>query len=281
MANLLRQNPLAIVLASIATLLVVVIAVEAAFNLWSTPPAPAAKAPPASDVKMLPPIAAVVPDQAYPETAARPLFTPTRRPAPAAPTVANTMVKGQFILTGVLSLRDQKIALLKEKQSGKMHRVERGKEINGVTLATVDNDRVVLAQGGDEEVLTLQVQKGPATATAAAAPAAAASGPFGPAAGATAQPPGMPAPVAGAPGGPTPSVPTGVPVQPTVTAQPVAPPGAPNPAQRSGFGPFINPPAATGTTSSDTGTTPMTPEELLARRRARRGQQQPNQGAKR
>jgi hypothetical protein len=71
------------------------------------------------------------------------------------------MVKGQFILTGILSLHDQKIALLKEKQSGKMHRVERGKEINGVTLTTVENERVVLAQGGDEEVLTLQVQRGP------------------------------------------------------------------------------------------------------------------------
>jgi len=275
MANLFRQNPLAFVLAAIATLLAAVIAVEAAFNAWSTPRASSTKAAPASEVKMLPPLAAVVPDQAYPETAARPLFTPTRRPAPAAPTAANTMVKGQYILTGVMSLRDQKYALLKEKSSGKMHRVERGKEINGVTLTTVDNERVVLAQGGDEEVLTLQIQKGPATSAPGAA-AAAAAGPFGPASGApaTAQAPGMPQPVPSAPGPGVQPVPTGVPARPAVTAQPAPPAGAANPAQRSGFGPFLNQP---GNVSSDTGTTPMTPEELLARRRARRGQQQPNQ----
>jgi len=272
MPALFRQNPLAFVLAGIAALFAVVIAIEAAFNFWTTPPVPASKAPTPTEVKMLPPLAAVVPDQAYPETAARPLFTPTRRPAPAAPTVASTMVKGQFILTGVLALKDQRIALLKEKSSGKVHRVERGKEINGATLSTVDSERVVLSQGGDEEVLTMQVQKGPAPGPTAAA--AASAGPFAPSGqpGAAGQAPGAPAPGApGMPPQPTQPVPPGTPVQPAVTAQPAPPAGA-NPAQRSGFGPFLNQPAA-----SDTGTTPMTPEELLARRRARRGTQQPNQ----
>jgi hypothetical protein len=272
MAKLLRQNPLALVLAAIAALFAVVIAVEVAFNFWSTAPAPVSKAPPPSEVKLLPPLAAVVPDQAYPETAARPLFTPTRRPAPAAPTVASTMVKGQFILTGIFAVKDQRIALLKEKSSGKVHRVERGKEINGATLSTVDNERVVLTQGGDEEVLTMQVQKGPGPTAAAAASA----GPFAPTGqpGAAGQAPGLPAPGApGTPPQPAQPVPQGTPAQPAVTMQPApAPPGA-NPAQRSGFGqPFVSQPA-----TSDTGTTPMTPEELLARRRARRGTQQPNQ----
>src|SRR4051812_1976423 len=106
MANLFRQNPLAFALAALASALVVVIAFEAAFNIWPSVTAPAPKAPAVSEVKILPPLAAVVPDQAYPETAARPLFTPTRRPAPAAPAVAGTMQKGQYILTGVFEVRD-------------------------------------------------------------------------------------------------------------------------------------------------------------------------------
>ena len=52
----------------------------------------ATKTAAASEVKLLPPIAPVVPDQAYPETAARPIFTPTRRPAPAAPTPETLMM---------------------------------------------------------------------------------------------------------------------------------------------------------------------------------------------
>jgi len=187
------------------------------------------------------------------------------------------MVKGQFILTAVLSLRDQQIALLKEKTSGKVHRVERGKEINGMTLTKVDGERVTLAQGGDEEVLSLQVQKsaGPAPGPAGApgapgAVAPVASGPFGP--GPNAPPGAVPVPglVPPQPGAP---VPAGIPTPPNPVAQPGANPAATNPAQRSGFGPFMNQPAAT---PSDTAT-PMTPEELLARRRARRGVQQPNQ----
>ena len=271
MANLFRQNPLVLGLAILAALLIVVIAVEASFGgaLWPAQAVPAARTAPVMEAKMLPPIASVAPEQAYPESAARPLFTPTRRPAPTAPTVANTMVKGQFTLQAVFAIGDQRIALLREK-SGKVHRVERGKEINGVTLAAVANDQVTLAQGGDQEVLTLNVQRGPATVAAASG---ATSGPFGPM-GAPSQPggPGAPgAPGAQPPGAPpasvaaTPQMP-----QPAVAAQAPGTPAA-NPAQRSGFGPFTNQPQAGGTTEA----TPMTPEELLARRRARRGQQQP------
>ena len=42
------------------------------------------------------------PEQAYPETVARPLFIPTRRPAPEAPVAAQgALQKGQFVLQGV------------------------------------------------------------------------------------------------------------------------------------------------------------------------------------
>src|SRR5439155_26328533 len=104
MSALFRQNPIAFVLAAAATLLIAVIALEAAFGLWPSGAAPASKPASASEIKLLPPLAVVIPDQAYPETAARPLFTPTRRPAPPAPAVAGNMMKGLFTLQGVIAV---------------------------------------------------------------------------------------------------------------------------------------------------------------------------------
>ena len=265
--NILQRHPFTVALAGLSAILVAIIAVEAGFGVgaWRSRAAAPAKPAPAVDTKLVPPIAASTPEQAFPETTNRPLFTPTRRPAPAAPVAANTMVKGQFILQGVIAVGDQRTALLREKSSGRVHRVERGKEVNGITLATVENDKVTLTQGGDQEVLPLQVQKGTAVAAAPApaAPAAPSAGPFGPAPGATPAQPARAAPTQPPPGAaPTP-------------AQPAAPgaPTTPNPAARSAFGPFSSP-APAATTSSPDQAQPLTPEELLARRRARRAQQQ-------
>lgn len=269
MGDLFRKNPVVVALAVVAAVLLGVIVVEAALGVgfWARTPASSAKAASAGETKMLPPAPIVVAEQAYPETAARPLFTPTRRPAPAAPTVAGNMQKGQFILTGVIAVGEQRIALLREKTSGKVHRVERGKEVNGLTLSSVENDKVTLAQGGDHEELTLQVQKGAAAAAPAAGAVTHAAGPFAPS-----SPPGAPGVP---PPGPAPSAAAPVTAPPPPTATPGPPPSQGNPAQR--FGPFVNPPVPQSTTGGTSEATPMTPEELLARRRARRGQQQPNQ----
>jgi len=258
----------------IAAILAVVIAVEAGFGVGLLPstPTPAAKPAVVADAKLVPPMSPTNPDQSFPETASRPLFTPTRRPAPAAPSASNTMVKGQFILQGVIGVGGLQIALLREKSNGRVHRVEKGKDVNGVTLSSVEPDKVVLSQGGDQETLALAVQKAPAGPPVPAAPAGApaataAAGPFAPA---------PPAPGAHPP---QPSVPA------AAATAPAPPPGAapvPNPATRSGFGPFQPPPQAqpqAGSTAAGAEqATPLTPEELLARRRARRQQQQqPNQ----
>jgi hypothetical protein len=264
MANLFRQNPLAMFLGIVAGVLVAVIVIEVVVSLFPKSATVESKPSAVSEAKMLPALAAVNPDQAYAQTAERPLFTPTRRQAPAAPAGSGSMVKGQFTLQGVIAVGDQRIALLKEKSSGKTHRVEKGKELNGMTLTTVEPDRVTLAQGGDEEVLTLQVQKSPAPSAAGAAPGAAAPG-----AAAPVQPTGLFAPHAPA-GQPAAGMPQPVPAGATPPAQPAA---ASNPAQRSGFGPFPNQPVPDGAPA----TTPLTPEDLLARRRARRGPTTPNQ----
>ncbi len=272
MRNLLQRHPLAFALAIVAALLVVVIAVEAGLGmgLWPAETLSGRKPGPAAETKLVPPLAAINPDQAFAETTARPLFTPTRRPAPAAPVAANVMVKGQYTLQGVIATGDLRIALLREKASGRVHRLEKGKELNGITLAAVENDKVTLSQGGDQETLSLTVQKGPAVAAApATAPPPPSAGPFGPAPGTA------PAPQPGQPSAPgavgTPAVAGGAPPPPAPT---------PNPATRSGFGPFAPPPSPTtpaATTSTPEQASPMTPEELLARRRARRAQQPQNQ----
>ena len=253
MSEFLRRNPMVAVLAAICVGLAIIVAVELA-TLSTTPPAGAAKKAAPAEAKLLPPLAAASPDGAYPETTARPLWIPTRRPAP--PAVAPTQqafVRDQFVLQGVIMAGGTRIALLKEKASGRIHRVELGRDINGLHVAEVEPERVTLTQGGEREVIDLRVQRvpggagAPAQAGAANVPPTAAvavpprsaaeaatsarSGPF-------ASPAAAPAPG----GAPVPAVPSAAPANPVPGAVP----------QQSAA--------------------PMTPEELLARRRARRNQ---------
>jgi len=67
------------------------------------------------------------------------------------------------------------IALLREKQSGKVVRVEKGAPVSDMNLAEVYPDRVVLRAGDDSETLMLSVATGPtaSAATPVSAPATA------------------------------------------------------------------------------------------------------------
>jgi general secretion pathway protein N len=257
MMDWLRRNPLIGLLAAACALLAAVIAVEAGFGASLRKvlqPGSGKRASPA-DSKLLPPLAAVAVEQAYPETTARPLFTPTRRPAPElAVAPQSTFQKGQFTLQGVIMVGDNQVAMLREKANGRIHRIERGREVNGIKVVDIKPEGVTLAQGAEQEVLSLNVQR----AGVGAPPLAAVQGPF----------PGMPvAPGAPqtqvlpsgqvAPGGPFP-LPAG--------AQPAAVAPAPSPVIGAGTNPATR-------TAPDTAAPPMSPEELLARRRARRTQQ--------
>ncbi|HZZ94536.1 MAG TPA: hypothetical protein VFE23_18375 [Usitatibacter sp.] len=269
MGAIFRRYPILIALAALAALLALVIAWEISAHVGSgfaLSQRPVRRAAP-FEAKLLPPPAPVQAEQQYPEFAARPLWTPTRRPAPAA-AAPSTYTPGQYVLLGVIVAGNTRTAMLREKSSGKLHRVEAGKQLNGITVAEINPESVTLAQGTDREVLPLQVQKGPG------APAA------------EARPPGVPVPQAQF--GPAPSNPGLHPAPMPVQSAPVhesgpfgpagggpvpvpAPPGQPGgPVPANGAGvpqanPFqagVNPAGA-----------PMTAEELLARRRARRGQQ--------
>jgi general secretion pathway protein N len=253
MSGWLQRNPLIAALALLAVGLVVLLALEVALIEREPSLAPAQRGM-ATEARLLPPVAAATPEQAYAETTTRPLFVPTRRPAPALAVAAPAAFqRGQFTLQGVIVAAGSRTAMLREKSSGRIHRVEAGREINGVKVIQIDPQVVTLGVGDEREVVPLVVQR-PGTGTAAAVPppAAAMQGPFGPpASGFPARPPSQPQPVP-PPGGQP--LTAGGPAFPTAPGQPV--PGAATP-------PGTAQPAAA----------PMSPEELLARRRARRAQQ--------
>lgn len=260
--NFLRLHPFLSAAALLVGLLLVVIGFETGWGtrLRTPPPRLAGGTSPAVDARVLPTVGTTVAEQAYPETVARPLFVPSRRPAPSAPpaSAAPTMPKGTLTLQGVTIAGNTRIALLREKQSGRIHRVEQGREVNGMSVAQVDADRVVLRMGEEEETVQMLVSKagGPGAAPAAS-PAPAPGGPFAP------PPPAVATP--GAPGAP----PTTLPGMP-----------APNPAARGAPGQALQAPPPPGAPVAagqpqqpQPNAAPMTPEELLARRRARRNQQ--------
>jgi hypothetical protein len=261
----LRRNPLIAGLAVLCAILAAVVVIELAVQGEETGPAAARKAAPA-EAKLVPALVAAAPDTAYPETASRPLWIPTRRPAPPAVAPSQqAFQRGQFVLQGVTIAGDTRIAMLKEKSSGRVHRVELGRDVNGVNLAAVEPESVTLAQGGEREVLDLRVQRPP---SAPGTPGAAVAQPPHPAASH-----GGAAAAAIATGRPQ----IGVPMTPPQAPQPVptnrhapAPSSGPFQAPQATSGAFpANPaPAAVPQQSS----APMTPEELLARRRARRNQ---------
>ena len=261
----LRRNPLLGVLAAICLLLAAAIGVEAEFGASLRDAMRPASGKPAlpADAKLLPPLSVIAAEQAYPETIARPLFTPTRRPAPvvvAAP--QSTFQKGQFVLAGVITVGSQRTAMLREKSNGRIHRLELGKEVNGIKVTEIQREQVTLAQGGEQEVLTLSVLRPqPGTSLGPAA----VQGPFS----GMNPTPGAPAPSvlpSGqiAPGGPFPA-PGAVPAS-------TLPPNSsiPNPAMIPGANPAAR-------AMPEAASTPLSPEELLARRRARRTQQNQNQ----
>lgn len=248
MASFVQRQPLVAALAAASVLLVVIIGLETGFGARLRPTVPAGVSRPVvpAEMKLLPSLAASDAETLYPETTARPLFVPLRRPAPPAEAAAaSTLKRGQFVLQGVTIAGETRIALLREKSTGHVHRVEKGREVNGMKLAEVSPESVTLTQGNEQEVLPLQVLKPTASGGTI-------QGPFGPSAGSA---PGAPA---GAP-------------QPPAGVQPPIP-GIPGNAPRADFGPSPANPAARPPEGAAT-TAPMSPEELLARRRARRAQQ--------
>lgn len=133
-------------------------------QLHSPLPAQRKLADKSAETLLLPEFVLLPLEQGYPEIVNRPLFVVNRRPAPLPPPPTPpkpAMQKGQFILLGVTIAGDVSIALLKEKASGKTHRVTKGKEINGITLDKVEAEKITLTQWDDSEELILKIQAVP------------------------------------------------------------------------------------------------------------------------
>jgi hypothetical protein len=157
--------------------------------------------------------------QSRQQTVERPVFVPTRRPAPPAVQAAQEaakprMQKGQFVLTGTAVVEHKSVAFLRESAGGKSRSVRVGETINGLVVAEVKPDRVKLTMGEDSEELLLKVAAGPRTTIQPVQPAAPVT-------------PGGPAP--GQPGGPAAG--GGVPA--------AAGPGGGGPAQAPGAQPGV------------------------------------------
>jgi hypothetical protein len=275
MGDFLRRNPLTLALAALAVVLAVVLGLE--WTLGGPPAVPASVKPvlPA-DSRLMPPLVAVAPEQAYPETAARPLFTPTRRPAPeAVATQQPAFQRGQFVLLGVIMAGNTRTAMLREKSNGRLHRVEAGRDLNGIKVAQIDRDSVTLSQGTENETLPLSVQR-PGNAPAPGTPGAAAMAqPPQPTGAAMTQGPfGGPPPTA-APGGAQGMQGFGNAAPPLPGfMQNTGPAGAGGmPMQAAPNTPGAPVPAPPNATAVPTPESALTPEEILARRRARRAQQ--------
>ena len=260
----LRRNPLIVALAVLCAVLAAVVATELVL-LRNSPSVMAAQKVAPAEAKLLPSLASASPESSYPETAARPLWIPTRRPAPqvaAAP--QQSFQPGQFVLQGVTIAGGTRIAMLKEKTSGRVHRVELGRDVNGLHVADIEPERVTLTQGGQRETLELRVQRpGPAAGTPGAPGQAHQTG--------QAVPPQNPAAAAMAGAVPNRSGPFGPSAAAPVPAQPV-PSSGPMPSAASQATPGSVPANPVPGAVPLQSTAPMTPEELLARRRARRNQ---------
>ncbi len=221
-----------------------------------------------SDILATQPVFALPPlDSAFKETGDRPLFTPSRRPA-AVNLAANVpaMKKGQFKLNGTSVSNDLALAFLFETATGKTVRITKGKEINGMTLETVEANRIVLKQGEETEELTLRTAASPPAPPKPALP-----------------PPNVPGapPVPGNPGAqlanvqPVAGVNVGAPPQVPTRPQPVGNPSVPLPGNSQMPG-FVLPPGAAAAAAAAAQAAPPA-EDGNTQQRRRRFQGTPQQ----
>jgi hypothetical protein len=98
------------------------------------------------------------------ETIERPLFVPTRRPAPppdAAENAPSRIERGLFVLSGTAIQGQIRIAFLRNAKDNKPKTVRVGDTVEGMNVSVITADKVVLTAGGQEEELLLKVATGP------------------------------------------------------------------------------------------------------------------------
>ena len=107
-----------------------------------------------SETSAAPPLAPQ-PIEANAATVERPLFTATRRAAPAGMAPAERtagLILGRYRLTGVI-VTPRKRSILLASANNRTQTVVQGEAIDGWTLRSVERDRIVLENGGKQEVV--------------------------------------------------------------------------------------------------------------------------------
>jgi type II secretory pathway component PulC len=140
-------------------------------SLRKQPPKPVVAAQPL-DVTLLPEFKTSA-LQERKATVERPLFVPTRRPAPLMDVVVekepSRIERGLFVLSGTAIHEQTRIAFLRNAKDNKPKTVHIGDVVEGMNVSVITPDRVVLTAGGQEEELLLRVVAGPRGAVTPAA----------------------------------------------------------------------------------------------------------------
>jgi len=129
------------------------------------PPAAAQRGAPAAPFTM-PPL------ETFAEVTERPLFFPTRRPAPVQAATADRVDAQSLVLVGVIIAESGSAALIARANLPGARRVAVGEEIEGWILAEIGPDRVVLRSGTAQAELRLKDRKPGQASPRPAAPVA-------------------------------------------------------------------------------------------------------------
>jgi hypothetical protein len=129
----------------------VVLAALAAWP-WLPNPAPAQSARAVAPPETGPKLASLPPFADFAETSARPLFSPTRRPAPGAALVG---IDGRYRLLGLVIAGTARHALLAPVAGGAALELAEGDAVDGWTVTKIERDRVSLKSAMGEATLAL------------------------------------------------------------------------------------------------------------------------------
>ena len=102
------------------------------------------------------------------QTVSRPLFTPTRKPAPPPGAAAPQMPVRRYLLLGTTLSQEGRFAFLKDAAGPRSRLVRKGDQIDGVMVVEIEPDRVRLAAGGQAEEVLLKGFSGQRPAAPAA-----------------------------------------------------------------------------------------------------------------
>jgi general secretion pathway protein N len=112
--------------------------------------------------------------ESYAEVTARPLFSPSRRPAPPQVAQGRSLDAGSLVLSGIILTSEARLALVQPGKGAKTMRLSEGQEVQGWIVQSILPDRIVLRRGASEHEIKLRDDAQRAAAAPSGAPGASA-----------------------------------------------------------------------------------------------------------